>query len=88
MDEKKDNQKALSARLFIMMKSNKSENLDLLKKELVRGKLGKFEVAAFNIVKGPPPPTTLSGFFVIFYSLIIFKYYNSYRSLLFSKNKV
>ena len=41
------NQKTLSAKLFLKMKSDKADNLDLLKKELTRGRLGKFKVAKF-----------------------------------------
>ena len=56
MDGNKVNQKTFSAGIFVMMKSHKSENVDLLKKELFRGKLGKFKVAAFpDIVDGRSP---------------------------------
>lgn len=56
VDGKEVNQKTLSAKLFLKMKSAKPDNLDLLKKkELIRVKLGKFKVAEFpRIVVGMP----------------------------------
>ena len=56
VDGKEVNQKTLSAKLFLKMKSDKPDNLDpLKKKELIRVKLGKFKVAEFpRIVVGMP----------------------------------
>ena len=54
MDEKDVNQNVLSARLYLKMKSD--DALSLLRKEIGRGKLGKFKVAAFpDIFDGVPP---------------------------------
>ena len=47
MDGKNVNQKVLSAKLFIKMKSDKPGNLNLLRNEIAKGKLGKFKVAEF-----------------------------------------
>ena len=42
-----DGKEVLSAKLFIKMKSDESGNLNPLRKEICRGKLGKFKVVAY-----------------------------------------
>lgn len=55
VDGKKVIQKTLSAKLALEMKLHKPDNLDLLKKELIKGKLGNFKIAKFpSLFDGMP----------------------------------
>ena len=59
MDGKEVRLNVLSAKLSIYIKS--SETINLLRREIVNGKLGKFKVAAF--------PDTFAGVFPVHYLL-------------------
>ena len=64
VDGKENNQNVLSAKLFVRMNPDKSVNL--LRKEITSGRLGKFEVVSF--------PDKFAGVVSFYYFLSFFNY--------------